>query len=101
LLAPLSASRAYAKALSARSSFALLQVPLIRTADLRSAMRLTTTSILSLSLAGSSLAAVVPRWHYALSCSDLWEAAPKMLPDLEVYIAEDVPGESQSPFSSS
>jgi hypothetical protein len=64
-------------------------------------MRLTTTSILSLSLAGSSLAAVVPRWHYALSCSDLWEAAPKMLPDLEVYIAEDVPGESQSPFSSS
>ena len=95
MLAPLSASRACAKAPSGRSSFALHKVPLIRAADLRSAMRLTTTSILSLSLAYSSLAAVVPRWHYALSCSDLWEAAPKMLPDLEVYIAENVPGKSR------
>ena len=62
-------------------------------------MRFTTTMIFSLSLAGSSLAAVVPRWHYALSCSDLWEAAPKMLPDLEVYIADDVPGQSKRFFS--
>ncbi|GAA5990883.1 hypothetical protein JCM10908_000063 [Rhodotorula pacifica] len=63
-------------------------------------MRLTTSAIFALTLASSSLAAVVPRWHYALSCADLWEAAPKMLPDLEVYIAEDVPAGYTLPANS-
>ncbi|POY75338.1 hypothetical protein BMF94_1566 [Rhodotorula taiwanensis] len=63
-------------------------------------MRFTIVSLAALSLASSSLAAVVPRWHYALSCSDLWQAAPKMLPNLEVYIAEDVAAGSTLPANS-
>ena len=58
------------------------------------AMRTPTVSLLALSAASASLAAVVPRWQHALSCSDLWDAAPKMLANLEVYVAEDIPGES-------
>ncbi|TKA57941.1 hypothetical protein B0A53_00343 [Rhodotorula sp. CCFEE 5036] len=54
-------------------------------------MRTTTASLFALSAASASLAAVVPRWQHALSCHDLWDAAPAMLPDLEVYVAEDVP----------
>lgn len=57
-------------------------------------MRARTASLFALSAASASLAAVVPRWQHALSCSDLWDAAPKMLANLEVYVAEDVPGES-------
>lgn len=56
-------------------------------------MRSQVATLLALSAAGSSLAAVVPRWQHALTCADLWEVAPKMLPDLQVYIAEDVAGE--------
>lgn len=62
-------------------------------------MRTTTASLFALSAASASLAAVVPRWQHALSCHDLWDAAPAMLPDLEVYVAEDVPGESYIAFS--
>ena len=56
-------------------------------------MRAPTASFLALSAASAAFAAVVPRWQHALSCHDLWDAAPAMLPDLEVYVAEDVPGE--------
>lgn len=51
-----------------------------------------TASLLALSAAGSALGAVVPRWQHALSCSDLWDKAPQLLSDLDIYIAEDVPG---------
>lgn len=57
-------------------------------------MRAPTASLFALSAASATLAAVVPRWQHALSCNDLWDAAPAMLPDLEVYVAEDIPGES-------
>lgn len=53
-----------------------------------------TASLLALSAAGSALGAVVPRWQHALSCSDLWDKAPQLLSDLDIYIAEDVPGAS-------
>lgn len=56
-------------------------------------MRTPTASLFALSAASASLAAVVPRWQHALSCSDLWDAVPKMLANLEVYVAEDIPGE--------
>lgn len=63
---------------------------------LRRRMRTATASLFALTAATSSLAAVVPRWQHALKCSDLWDAAPKMIANLEVYVAEDVPGESAS-----
>ncbi|GAA5983068.1 hypothetical protein JCM10908_000144 [Rhodotorula pacifica] len=53
-------------------------------------MRTSTTSLFALGAASASFAAVVPRWQHALSCSDLWDAAPKMLSNLEVYVAENV-----------
>ncbi|POY74244.1 hypothetical protein BMF94_2682 [Rhodotorula taiwanensis] len=63
-------------------------------------MRSQVATLLALSAAGSSLAAVVPRWQHALTCADLWEVAPKMLPDLQVYIAEDVAAGSTLPANS-
>ena len=52
------------------------------------AMRITTCAILPLALAGCARAAAVK----ATACSDLWDFAPKLLANLEVYAARDYPG---------
>ncbi|GAA5873083.1 hypothetical protein JCM3774_000334 [Rhodotorula dairenensis] len=76
--------------ISVRSLLVLLPSLTVAVAAAVLAMRFTTLSLACVTFASSALSAVVPRWQHALSCHDLWNAAPAMLPDLEVYLAEDV-----------
>ncbi|GAA5898113.1 hypothetical protein JCM8208_000157 [Rhodotorula glutinis] len=50
-------------------------------------MRITACALLPLALASCARAAAVK----AKSCSDLWDVAPKLLADLEVYVARGYP----------
>jgi len=52
-------------------------------------MRATSTLLLPLAFAGSTYAAAVKS---SSSCFDLWDQAPKLIPNLEVYVAKTYPG---------
>lgn len=51
-------------------------------------MKSNVAALVPLALAGTALGAAVPSGK--TSCQDLWTEAPKHLPSLEVYYADDV-----------
>lgn len=56
----------------------------------------TALSLLPLAFVGTAYAAAVSSRSSSGDCNALWDKAPSLLADLEVYVAEDLPGSFSS-----